>query len=157
MKKPGALRNGAPFKDWDLPPALAQVRVKLRSHADGDRQFVKVLGAVLDHSLAAGAQEPPTPSAPRNAKGAALRARVPFSCSSWLTRSTRLKNRPRARLRMTAAAMAMHRWVLPVTDSTDKDAVALGVQKSAGRELGTLPLIDWCVGEDEASKILQHR
>ena len=53
VKKPGALRNGAPFKDWDLPPALAQVRVKLRSHADGDRQFVKVLGAVLDHSLAA--------------------------------------------------------------------------------------------------------
>ena len=53
VKKPGALRNGAPFKDWDLPPALAQVRVKLRSHADGDRQFVKVLGAVLDYSLAA--------------------------------------------------------------------------------------------------------
>jgi hypothetical protein len=26
VKKPGALRNGAPFKDWDLPPALAQVR-----------------------------------------------------------------------------------------------------------------------------------
>ena len=23
VKKPGALRNGAPFKDWDLPPALA--------------------------------------------------------------------------------------------------------------------------------------
>ena len=21
MKKPGALRNGAPFKDWDLPPS----------------------------------------------------------------------------------------------------------------------------------------
>jgi transposase len=53
MKKPGALRNGAPFKDWDLPPALTQVRVKLRQHADGDRQFVKVLGAVLDHGLAA--------------------------------------------------------------------------------------------------------
>jgi len=40
------LRNGAPFKDWDLPPALTQVRVKLKQHADGDRQFVKVLGAV---------------------------------------------------------------------------------------------------------------
>ena len=26
MKKPGALRNGAPFKDWALPPALTQVR-----------------------------------------------------------------------------------------------------------------------------------
>src|SRR5438105_13107487 len=53
MKKPGALRNGAPFKDWALPPALAQVRAKLKQHADGDRQFVKVLGAVLDHGLAA--------------------------------------------------------------------------------------------------------
>ena len=53
VRKPGALRNGAPFKDWDLPPALAQVRGKLKSHDDGDRQFVKVLGAVLDHGLAA--------------------------------------------------------------------------------------------------------
>jgi hypothetical protein len=53
MKKPGALRNGAPFKDWALPPALTHVRAKLKSHADGDRQFVKVLGAVLDHGLAA--------------------------------------------------------------------------------------------------------
>src|SRR3981081_2399720 len=53
MKKPGALRNGAPFKDWDLPPALTQVRAKLKQHADADRQFVKVLGAVLDSGLAA--------------------------------------------------------------------------------------------------------
>ncbi len=51
LKKPGALRNGAPFKDWDLPPALAQVRAELKSHADGDRQFVTVLAAVLDHGL----------------------------------------------------------------------------------------------------------
>jgi len=47
------MRNGAPFKDWDLPPALTQVRAKLKHHTDGDRQFVKVLGAVLDHGLAA--------------------------------------------------------------------------------------------------------
>jgi len=53
IRKPGALRNGAPFKDWELPPALTQVRAKLKQHADGDRQFVKVLGAVLDHGLAA--------------------------------------------------------------------------------------------------------
>ncbi len=53
MKKPGALRNGAPFKDWALPPALTQVRTKLKNHADGDRQFVKVLGAVPDHGLEA--------------------------------------------------------------------------------------------------------
>ena len=53
VRKPGALRNGAPFKDWDLPGALAQVRAKLQRHADGDQQFVKVLGAVLDHGVAA--------------------------------------------------------------------------------------------------------
>jgi DNA replication protein DnaC len=53
LKKPGALRNGAPFKDWALPPALTQVRTKLKQHADGDRQFVKVLSAVLDHGMAA--------------------------------------------------------------------------------------------------------
>jgi transposase len=53
VKKPGALRNGAPFKDWDLPAALAGVRMKLKQHADGDRQFVKVLGAGLDHGLTA--------------------------------------------------------------------------------------------------------
>jgi hypothetical protein len=35
MKKPGALRNGAPFKDWALPPALPQVRAKLKQYADG--------------------------------------------------------------------------------------------------------------------------
>jgi transposase len=52
-RKPGALRNGAPFKDWALPPALAQVRAKLQQHADGDQQFVKVLSAVLDHGLSA--------------------------------------------------------------------------------------------------------
>ncbi len=51
VRKPGALRNGAPFKDWDLPPALAQVRQRLKHHPDSDRQFVKVLGRVLDHGL----------------------------------------------------------------------------------------------------------
>ena len=47
------MRNGAPFKDWGLPAGLAEVRAKLKPHADADRQFVKVLGAVLDHGLAA--------------------------------------------------------------------------------------------------------
>ena len=58
MKKPGALRNGAPFKDWDLPATLTQVRARLKPHADADRQFVKVLGQCfpricLDHGLPA--------------------------------------------------------------------------------------------------------
>ena len=38
VRKPGALRNGAPFRDWILPGALGRVRQKLRGTADGDRQ-----------------------------------------------------------------------------------------------------------------------
>jgi len=53
LRKSGALRIGAPFKDWDLPAGLAEVRDKLKRHADGDRQFVKILAAVLENGLAA--------------------------------------------------------------------------------------------------------
>jgi hypothetical protein len=38
MHKQAATRNGAPFKDWTLPAALAQVRVKLKQRADGDQR-----------------------------------------------------------------------------------------------------------------------
>jgi transcriptional regulator with XRE-family HTH domain len=51
-RKPGALRNGAPFKDWLLPAAMEKVRSKLTGSADGDRQMVKILAAVLDDGLA---------------------------------------------------------------------------------------------------------
>lgn len=50
-RKPGALRNGAPFKDWPLPAAIARVRRKLRGSDDGDRQMVKILSAVLSDGL----------------------------------------------------------------------------------------------------------
>lgn len=52
-RKPGALRNGAPFKDWVLPAALERVRRKLRTVGDGDRQMVEILTAVLDDGLPA--------------------------------------------------------------------------------------------------------
>jgi len=52
-RKPGALRNGAPFKDWALPGALAGVRAGLAGHDDGDRQMVTILTAVLADGLAA--------------------------------------------------------------------------------------------------------
>jgi transposase len=52
-KKPGALRNGAPFKDWVLPASLEGVRRKLRGSDDGDRQMVEILSAVLSDGLAA--------------------------------------------------------------------------------------------------------
>src|SRR6202795_189804 len=52
-RKPGALRNGAPFKDWPLPAGLERVRRKLKGSDDGDRQMVKVLSAVLTDGLVA--------------------------------------------------------------------------------------------------------
>ena len=52
-RKPGALRNGAPFKDWELPAALGRMRARLTRRSDGDRQFVTVLAAVLDAGLEA--------------------------------------------------------------------------------------------------------
>jgi transposase len=52
-RKPGALRNGAPFKDWLLPASLERVRRKLKGSDDGDRQMVKVLSAVLSDGLMA--------------------------------------------------------------------------------------------------------
>jgi transposase len=50
-KKPGALRNGAPFQDWALPPALTRLRRKLGSGDEADRRFVRVLSMVLTDGL----------------------------------------------------------------------------------------------------------
>ena len=52
-RKPGALRNGAPFKDWVLPASLERVRRKLAAADDGDRQMVDILTAVLSDGLPA--------------------------------------------------------------------------------------------------------
>jgi hypothetical protein len=52
-RKPGALRNGAPFKDWAPPTALDRVRRKLSGSDDGDRRMVKILAAVLTDGLLA--------------------------------------------------------------------------------------------------------
>lgn len=45
-KKPGALRNGAPFQDWALPAAIGAVKDKLLKSPQGDRAFVEVLLAM---------------------------------------------------------------------------------------------------------------
>jgi len=52
-RKPGALRNGAPFKDWVLPAAIERVRRKLAGADDGNRQMVDILNAVLTDGLPA--------------------------------------------------------------------------------------------------------
>ena len=52
-RKPGALRNGAPFKNWVLPAGLDRIRRKLAGVEDGDRQMVSILTAVLSDGLPA--------------------------------------------------------------------------------------------------------
>ena len=42
-RKPGALRNGMPFRDWDLPIAIQQVRDRILKQPKGDRGFVELL------------------------------------------------------------------------------------------------------------------
>ena len=42
-KKPGALRNGAPFLEWDLPMPIQVVRDRILKQPKGDRAFVELL------------------------------------------------------------------------------------------------------------------
>ncbi|MDE2389549.1 MAG: IS21 family transposase, partial [Betaproteobacteria bacterium] len=42
-KKPGALRHGAPFQQWDLPMPIRVVRDRILKQDKGDRAFVELL------------------------------------------------------------------------------------------------------------------
>lgn len=52
-RKPGAWRNGAPFRGWSLPGSLGEVQARLKGSPDGDRQMVAILSAVLGDGLEA--------------------------------------------------------------------------------------------------------
>lgn len=52
-RKPGALRNGAPFKQLALPENMRKVREQLSHYADGDKRFIRILLAVITHGLPA--------------------------------------------------------------------------------------------------------
>jgi len=52
-KKPGALRNGAPFDDMPLLFAQLQTALRHRERQQGDRMMAKVLAAVPAHGLEA--------------------------------------------------------------------------------------------------------
>jgi hypothetical protein len=67
-RKPGALRNGGPFKGWALLAALERMRGTLMKRTGGDREFVSIPGAAQqDMGAVAVACEPAleqgTPSA----------------------------------------------------------------------------------------------
>ena len=52
-RKPGALRNGAPFKDLMslLPVVFDKIRSKLQAYKDGDKQFIDILQFVYKYGL----------------------------------------------------------------------------------------------------------
>jgi len=52
-RKPGALRNGAPFREWSMPSGLASVQEKIGRSNDGDRQFAAILVAIITDGLEA--------------------------------------------------------------------------------------------------------
>jgi hypothetical protein len=50
-RKPGALRNGAPFKDWQLPAGILKVKNMLLKRNGGDRECVTILLAMADYGI----------------------------------------------------------------------------------------------------------
>lgn len=50
-RKPGALRNGAPFKQWPLPSALDTLKQVYLKRAKGDRDFVQLLLLIQQHGM----------------------------------------------------------------------------------------------------------
>ena len=53
-RKPGALRNGTPFRHWKLPEGIERIGEQLRDrYPDWDRQYVGILQAVPLYGLAA--------------------------------------------------------------------------------------------------------
>jgi len=52
-RKPGALRNGAPFKDLMslLPEVFSKIRSKLQAYKDSDKQFIDILQLIYKYGL----------------------------------------------------------------------------------------------------------
>jgi transposase len=48
-RKPGALRDGAPFVGWELPSAMQQIKAHYTREKGGDRAFVDLLLLALEH------------------------------------------------------------------------------------------------------------
>ena len=50
-RKPGALRDGAPFVGWQLPEAIHRIREHYMAGKGGDREFVDLLLLAQDHGI----------------------------------------------------------------------------------------------------------
>ena len=52
-RKPGALRNGRPFREWDLPKPIEEVWERIRRFSDWDRQMTRILSSIPVYGLEA--------------------------------------------------------------------------------------------------------
>ena len=52
-RKPGALRNGRPFLEWDLPASIRNVQDSLQRFPDWDRQMSTILSAIPVYGIEA--------------------------------------------------------------------------------------------------------
>ena len=50
-QKPGALRDGAPFAEWQLPDAMLQIKARYMDTKGGDRDFVELLVLAQEYSI----------------------------------------------------------------------------------------------------------
>ncbi len=50
-RKPGALRNGAPFIEWQLPAAMNKIKAHYMDTKGGDRDFVDLLMMACEHGI----------------------------------------------------------------------------------------------------------
>lgn len=50
-RKPGALRDGAPFIGWELPKSMEQIKDHYMRKKGGDREFVDLLLLALEHGI----------------------------------------------------------------------------------------------------------
>ena len=51
LRKPGALRDGAPFLEWALPTSMKRIRSSYMKGKGGDRDFVELLMLVQEHGI----------------------------------------------------------------------------------------------------------
>ena len=49
--RPGALRDGAPFKQWSLPKPIETIKVLYLKRTNGDRDFVELLQLIQQHDI----------------------------------------------------------------------------------------------------------
>jgi len=112
-RKPGALRHGAPFQDWDLPMSIQMVRDRLLKQPKGDKAFVDVLLMAKEAGL----------EAMETACTLTLESGV-INASVVINELRRLLEPPRVKILTTVESLSLH--VEPTADCGRYDSLLSG-------------------------------